>query len=101
MRTLQPPFPNKIPKPFWGTESVLREPNLSKGPYGDYFNPTTAQAPPLSPARTLSPKFPENHRIIAGIVWPGGMGTRAHGSSSSEPPSPLLMSGCQVSWRLK
>ena len=39
---------------------------------GDYFNPGV-QASLLNPARTLSPKFPESHRIIASSVWPGAL----------------------------
>ena len=96
MRTLQPPFPNKITKPFLGTESVFCKPSLRKSPYGDYFNPTTAQASLLSPARTLSPKFPESHRIIASSVWPGGMGHMAPAPVSPLPFSPHVTSSGEV-----
>lgn len=102
MKTLQLPFPNKITKPFLGTDSVWREPSLRKGPCGDYLNPHSSPGSSLiSPARTLSPKFPESHKIIASSLWPGGIASRAPGSSSNKPPYPLPMSHRQVSWRLK
>lgn len=103
MRTFQPPFPNKITKPFIGTESVLSEPRLRKSPYRDYFNPHSSPGSSLlSPARTLSPNFPESHKIIVSSVWPGRMENRAHGSNSHKTPfPPLLASHCQVRGRLK
>lgn len=94
-RTLQPPFPNKITKPFLGTESVFSKSRLWKGPFGDY--PPTAQAPLLSPARTLSPKFPESHRIIASSVWPGGLdGHMVPAPGSPLPSSPQCPSSSEA-----
>lgn len=95
MRTLQPPFPNKITKAFLDTESVLSETSLRKGPCGDRLKPRNSPGSSLiSAAGTLSPKFPESHKIIANSVWPGATETRAHGSSPSKPPS--LLSTCPI-----
>lgn len=99
MRTLQPPFPNKITKPLLGAESVLSEPSLRQSPWRDYFNPhSSPDCSLLSPAGTLSPlKVPESLKIIASSVWPGGRKNRAHGSYSTKPPS-FLYSCPIVKW---
>lgn len=58
MKILQPPFPNKISKPFLGTESVLSEPSLGKGPCHDHLNPHNSPGSSLiSSARTSKPRI--------------------------------------------
>lgn len=87
MRALQPLFPNKIAKPFLGTESVLSEPSLRKGPYGDYFKPHNSLGPSAQPSQDSKP--PNFLKVIESLLALRGLEGWGIGRMVPAPVSPL------------
>lgn len=89
------PFQIKLLSRSWARSLFSLSPDSGRVPL--VTTPPTAQAPLLSPARTLSPKFPESHRIIASSVWPGGLdGHMVPAPGSPLPSSPQCPSSSEA-----